>query len=301
MGRHMNVSHDAERIDIYLANEAKMSRSEVQKMIDDGRILLNGRLTKKNAPVCAGDHISFAGDKEVKPLEAEPIPIEILFEDPYLAIVNKPRGMLTQPTGKERCGTLVNALLWRFKQLSSCQGEDRRGIVHRLDRNTTGLVVIAKDDDVHMALSKALEDRRVRRIYRAIAHGVIPFDQLLCDRSMGRDRKNRTRMSMHSDTLRDATTTIRTLERFSKYSLIEAELHTGRTHQIRYHMEFLGYPIVGDPVYYRGVKNRTMDKKLPGQMLHCYEVAFVHPVTHEDVMCKCAPDDVFLSCLKEVS
>ena len=297
----MNVKYDAERIDVYLANETDMTRSEIQKKIEAGSVLLNGEPTKKNVPVFCGDVIDIAHDTKNAKLEPEKIPLNVLFEDSYLAIVNKPRGMLTQPTESERTGTLANALLGRFPNLSIYQGEDRPGIVHRLDRDTTGLLVIAKNDAVHAALSKAFEERKVRRIYRAIVHGVVPFDRLLCDRSFGRDRKNRTRMSINSDTLREASTTIRTLERFQESTLIEAELHTGRTHQIRFHMEFLGYPIVGDPVYYRGSKKRAFDKKLPGQMLHCYEIGFLHPVTYEEVAFTTEPDEVFLTCLKEVS
>lgn len=297
----MNVKYDAERIDVYLANETDMTRSEIQKKIEAGSVLLNGEPTKKNVPVFCGDVIDIAHDTKNAKLEPEKIPLNVLFEDSYLAIVNKPRGMLTQPTESERSGTLANALLGRFPDLSIYQGEDRPGIVHRLDRDTTGLLVIAKNDAVHAALSKAFEERKVRRIYRAIVHGVVPFDRLLCDRSFGRDRKNRTRMSINSDTLREASTTIRTLERFQESTLIEAELHTGRTHQIRFHMEFLGYPIVGDPVYYRGSKKRAFDKKLPGQMLHCYEIGFLHPVTYEEVAFTTEPDEVFLTCLKEVS
>ena len=297
----MNVHYDAERIDVYLATETEMTRSEIQKKIEEGSILLNGKRTKKNASVAIGDVIDVKSEETKQKIEPEEIPIRILFEDPYLAVVDKPRGMLTQPTENERTGTLANALLGNFNHLSTCQGDDRPGIVHRLDRNTTGLLVIAKNDDIHRALSKAFEERKVKRVYRAIVHGVIPFERLLCDRSRGRDRKNRTRMSTNSDTLREALTTVHTLKRYQEFTLIEAELHTGRTHQIRFHMEFLGYPIVGDPVYYRGSKKRAFDKKLPGQMLHCYEIRFRHPVTNEDIVCTCEPDEVFLNCLKEVS
>lgn len=297
----MNVHYDAERIDVYLATETEMTRSEIQKKIEEGSILLNGKRTKKNASVAIGDVIDVKSEETKQKIEPEEIPIRILFEDPYLAVVNKPRGMLTQSTENERTGTLANALLGNFNHLSTCQGDDRPGIVHRLDRNTTGLLVIAKNDDIHRALSKAFEERKVKRVYRAIVHGVIPFERLLCDRSLGRDRKNRTRMSTNSDTLREALTTVHTLKRYQEFTLIEAELHTGRTHQIRFHMEFLGYPIVGDPVYYRGSKKRAFDKKLPGQMLHCYEIRFRHPVTNEDIVCTCEPDEVFLNCLKEVS
>lgn len=297
----MNVHYDAERIDVYLATETEMTRSEIQKKIEEGSILLNGKRTKKNAPVSIGDVIDVKSEETKQKIEPEEIPIRILFEDPYLAVVDKPRGMLTQPTENERTGTLANALLGNFNHLSTCQGEDRPGIIHRLDRNTTGLLVIAKNDDIHRTLSKAFEERKVKRVYRAIVHGVVPFDRLLCDRSLGRDRKNRTRMSTNSDTLREALTTVHTLKRYQEFTLIEAELHTGRTHQIRFHMEFLGYPIVGDPVYYRGSKKRAFDKKLPGQMLHCYEIRFRHPVTNEDIVCTCEPDEVFLNCLKEVS
>ena len=297
----MNVHYDAERIDVYLATETEMTRSEIQKKIEEGSILLNGKRTKKNASVAIGDVIDVKSEETKQKIEPEEIPIRILFEDPYLAVVDKPRGMLTQPTENERTGTLANALLGNFNHLSTCQGDDRPGIVHRLDRNTTGLLVIAKNDDIHRALSKAFEERKVKRVYRAIVHGVIPFERLLCDRSLGRDRKNRTRMSTNSDTLREALTTVHTLKRYQEFTLIEAELHTGRTHQIRFHMEFLGYPIVGDPVYYRGSKKRAFNKKLPGQMLHCYEIRFRHPVTNEDIVCTCEPDEVFLNCLKEVS
>lgn len=297
----MNIQYDAERIDVYLATETGMTRSEIQKKIEAGTILLNGKRTKKNAPVCIGDIIDVVPETKNLKIEAEEIPLRVLLEDPYLAVVDKPRGMLTQPTENERTGTFANALLGIFDHLSTCQGEERPGIVHRLDRNTTGLLVIAKNDEVHSALSKAFEQRQVKRVYRAIVHGVVPFDRLLCDRSFGRDRKNRTRMSTHSDTLREALTTIRVIRRFQDHTLVEAELHTGRTHQIRFHMEFLGYPIVGDPVYYRGSKKKALDKKLPGQMLHCYEIAFRHPVTNEDIVCTCEPDEVFLACLKEVS
>lgn len=297
----MNVRYDAERIDVYLATETGMTRSEIQKKVEDGSILLNGERTKKNVPVRSGDVIDMTLEAADQKLAPQEIPLRVLFEDPYLAVVDKPRGMLTQPTENERTGTLANALLWRFQNLSLCQGNDRPGIVHRLDRNTTGLLVIAKNDEVHLALSKAFEERQVKRVYRAIVHGVVPFDRLLCNQSLGRDRKNRTRMSTNSDTLREALTTVHVIERFRDYTLIEAELHTGRTHQIRFHMEFLGYPIVGDPVYYRGSKKAALDKKLPGQMLHCYEIGFRHPVTNEDVVCTCEPDEVFLACLKEVS
>lgn len=250
------------------------SRSQIQTWIAEGYVEVNERQVKANYKCEEGDVIEWQ-IPEVKALEitAENIPLDIMYEDSDLLVVNKPRGMVVHPSAGHGSGTLVNALLYHCNDLSGINGVERPGIVHRIDKDTSGLLVVAKHDQAHIGLSEQFANREVERKYIALVHGEIPHETGIIDAPIGRDPKNRQRMAV-VDNGKSAVTNFHVLKHFPDYSFIECKLETGRTHQIRVHMRYIGYPLVGDPLY---GPRKTID--LGGQALHAKKVSFTHPIT----------------------
>jgi 23S rRNA pseudouridine1911/1915/1917 synthase len=281
-----------ERLDAWLAaHYPDLSRSRVTALLADGRIRLNGRVPKKSERPVAGDVI----DIEVPPaeagiVEAEAVPLSIVYQDADLAVIDKPAGMVTHPSPGHRSGTLVNALLHHIADLSGIGGVLRPGIVHRLDKDTSGLLLIAKHDAAHRALTDALRRREVRRYYLTAAWGHLSTDAQTVDAPIGRHPTERKRMAVVSDG-RSAVTHFERLERWPAVDLLRAQLETGRTHQIRVHLAHIGHPAVGDATYgaqaLRGVSGPTRSwavgfaKRVPRQFLHAAELVLNHPLTGE--------------------
>ena len=273
----ITVSTDAGRIDKYLVNELKnISRSKIQLLIDERNILVNNEPTKSNYKVQAQDQIQIS-IPEPEPIDVLPedIPLEIIYEDKDIAVINKPQGMVVHPAAGHNHGTLVNALLYHIKDLSGINGKIRPGIVHRLDKDTSGILVVAKNDEAHVKLSEQLQDRSMQRKYWAIVHGVLPHNHGTIDAPIGRDPKNRQQFTVVTGG-KESISHFRVLERFKDYSLLEVSLETGRTHQIRVHLKYINFPIAVDEVY--GPK-KTL--KGNGQFLHAHTIEFIHPRTRE--------------------
>lgn len=282
------------RIDKYLINHTDFSRSKIQKMIENGSILVNDKTVKTSYLVRLGDLITIEDMEEEINIVPENIPLDIVYEDEYLLVVNKPSGMVVHPAVGNYSGTLVNALMYHCNKLSSVNGSIRPGIVHRIDADTSGLLLVAKNDIVHNDLAKQISDKSVVRKYICLVHGVINEDTATIDAPIGRDSKDRKKMCVTGDNSKDAVTHIRVIERYKDATLIECVLETGRTHQIRVHMDYINHPVVNDPVY--GYKK--LDDKEFGQMLHAKEIGFVHPVTHEFMDFKVNPPKKFMEILE---
>lgn len=271
------VQDETGRIDKVMTQVFKgYSRSQIQLWLRNGAVEVNDEVVKANYKVKANDVI-LVNVPEVKELELTPqdIPVEIIYEDKDVMVVNKPQGMVVHPSAGHPDGTLVNALLHHADNLSSINDVIRPGIVHRIDKDTTGLLMVAKNDKAHIALQEELKDKKTMRKYVALVHGVIPHDKGKIEAPIGRSKINRQKQAVVADG-KDAVTHFEVLERFDDFTLIECELETGRTHQIRVHLNYIEYPIAGDPMY--GPK-----KTLPGngQYLHAKTLGFTHPVTGE--------------------
>lgn len=282
---------DESRLDAYLALELnEVSRTYVQRLIKDGLVLVNGLIKKPRYIVKEGDYIQVQIPKP-KTLEilAEDIPIEIIYEDEDIVIVNKPRGMVVHPAPGNYTNTLVNALLFHIDNLSSINGIIRPGIVHRLDKDTSGLLIIAKNDNSHKFLSNKLKDRDILREYIAITHGEFTNEEGRINAPIGRDPRNRKKMAINEKNGKVAITDYKVLQRFTGYSLVQANLITGRTHQIRVHFAHLKHPILGDIVY----SNRKEDSKYGGQFLHAKKIGFIHPMTAEYMEFETEMPDMF--------
>lgn len=271
------VKADQGRIDKFLANELEgMSRSKIQLLIEEDNILVNNEPTKANYKVQANDEITvYIPEPEPIDVTPEDIPLDIVFEDEDVIIVNKPQGMVVHPSLGHNHGTLVNALLYHVDDLSGINGKIRPGIVHRLDKDTSGILVVAKNDDAHRFLSEQLHDRSMKRKYWTIVHGVLPHNHGTIDAPIGRDPKNRQQFAVITGG-KDSVSHFRVLDRFKDYTLLEVSLETGRTHQIRVHLNYINYPIAGDKNY--GPK-KTL--KGEGQFLHAHTLEFIHPRTKE--------------------
>ncbi len=267
------------RIDKYLMDRLEMSRSKIQKLIDNEKILVNGKSVKSSYLVKNEDEIIICEEEDNYDLvEAENIELDIVYEDEYLLVVNKPSGMVVHPAPGNYSHTLVNALMYHCNEnLSTVNGSIRPGIVHRIDADTSGLLVVAKNDIVHNDLANQISEKSVLRKYICLVHGVILEDSATIDAPIGRDKHDRKKMCVTGDNSKDAITHIRVLERYKDATLIECSLETGRTHQIRVHMKYINHPVVNDPVY----GYNKMDNKEFGQMLHAKELGFVHPVSKE--------------------
>ena len=267
---------DGERLDLVLGQQLPgLSRSAAQKLMDNGLVTCGGRAVKKKTRVSAGDLI-FVSLPEPEPAEARPenIPLDVVWEDGDIIVVNKPRGMVVHPAPGHTEGTLVNALLYHCgAELSGIGGVIRPGIVHRIDKDTSGLLVAAKNDAAHASLSAQLADRSLSRVYRAVVCGRLRDDEGTVDAPIGRHPTDRKRMTVTEKNGRPAVTRYRVLARYSGYTYVECRLETGRTHQIRVHMAHIGHPLLGDTVYGR----KKSEKGLDGQCLHAAELKLIHP------------------------
>lgn len=267
------------RIDKYITENIgeDVSRSQVQLWIADGHVSVNDGPIKSNYKVSQGDRIVLkVPEPSAVEIIPEDIPLEIAFEDKDVIVVNKPRGMVVHPAPGHSSGTLVNALMFHCKDLSGINGELRPGIVHRIDKDTTGLIMAAKNDKAHASLAAQLKEHSVNRRYLALVHGNISHDQGTIDAPIGRDAQDRKLYTVTDRNSKHAVTHFTVVERFGDYSLLELKLETGRTHQIRVHMKYIGHPLVGDPVY-----GKSKGIKLNGQALHAAVLGFVHPSTGE--------------------
>ncbi|MGW8825697.1 RluA family pseudouridine synthase [Paenibacillus sp. JNUCC32] len=265
------------RIDKYITENLgeDVSRSQVQLWIADGHVSVNDGPIKSNYKVSQGDRIVLkVPEPSAVEIIPEDIPLEIAFEDGDVIVVNKPRGMVVHPAPGHSSGTLVNALMFHCKDLSGINGELRPGIVHRIDKDTTGLIMAAKNDKAHASLAAQLKEHSVNRRYLALVHGNISHDQGTIDAPIGRDAQDRKLYTVTDRNSKHAVTHFTVVERFGDYSLLELKLETGRTHQIRVHMKYIGHPLVGDPVY-----GKSKGIKLNGQALHAAVLGFVHPST----------------------
>lgn len=276
----IKVENDKEnRLDSFIALEEKdLSRSQVKKLIEDEAILVNGEKSKSSYKVQSGDlvEISIVQPKKME-IKAENIRLDIVYEDKDIAVINKAQGMVVYPAVDHSSGTLVNALLYHFSELSAIGGDMRPGIVHRLDKDTSGLMLIAKNDKAHMRLSQDLKNRDVKRVYRALVHGTVKSEEGTVKAAIGRNPSNRVKMAVTEKNNREAQTHYRVIESYEDFTLLELELETGRKHQIRVHMSYINHPVVGDPVY-SSQKNKFGIKK---QLLHAYQLAFKHPISRE--------------------
>jgi 23S rRNA pseudouridine1911/1915/1917 synthase len=267
-----------QRLDHFLAGrEPFLSRSQVQRLMDKGLVLVNARQARPSLRLRAGDLIRMTvPPPEEVALTPEAIPLDIVYEDEDLLVVNKPAGLVVHPAAGHYKGTMVNALLDHCPDLSGIGGYLRPGIVHRLDKDTSGLLLVSKSDLAHQGLSAGLKDRRIKRKYLALVCGEVRSGQGLIDAPLGRDPKDRKRIAVVAGG-RLARTHFLVKERFPGYTLLDVELETGRTHQIRVHLAYAGYPVAGDPVY----GQRRNPLSLPGQALHAYRITFNHPRTGE--------------------
>lgn len=269
-----------DRIDkVIVGTNNEWSRSQVQGWIKDGVVSVNGSKAKGNYKCKAGDEIIIEIPDAV-PLDVLPeeMDLDIYYEDEDVLVVNKPKGMVVHPAPGHTAGTLVNGLMDHCKDLSGINGVMRPGIVHRIDMDTSGLLMVAKNDMAHESLVNQLVEKSVTRKYIALVHGVIPHDKGTIDAPIGRDKQDRKSMTVTDENAKNAVTHFHVLERFAKYTLVECQLETGRTHQIRVHMKYIGFPLAGDPKY--GPK-KTMD--IGGQALHAGVLGFIHPRTKEQM------------------
>lgn len=266
-----------QRIDSYLPQVLDVSRSKVSKMIKNEEILVNGKKTKNSYILKENDLVEVGEIKEeIMQALPEKMDLDIIYEDDDVIVVNKPNGMVVHPAIGNKSKTLVNGLLYHSKNLSTINGEFRPGIVHRIDAYTTGLLMVAKNDKAHKILAKELEEKKTTRKYIALVWGIINTDTGTIDAPIGRDINDRKKMAVTDINSKDAITHFKVIERYSNATLIELKLETGRTHQIRVHMNYIGYPVVNDPVYGR---RKLIDNT--GQCLHAKTLGFIHPTTHE--------------------
>lgn len=266
------------RADVFLAAKLGVSRSNMQKLLEDGRVKRGEKIIKANYKVRAGE--MFVVDiPEPEPIEAVPenIPLDIIYEDDDVVVLNKARGMVVHPAPGNYTGTLVNALLYHCSNLSGINSAIRPGIVHRLDKDTSGIMIVAKNDAAHISLSQQIQSKTAVRTYLAVVRGNIKTDSGTIETQIARDKTDRKKMAVVKEGGRYAITDYEVLERFGKYTLVRCKLRTGRTHQIRVHMEYLGYPLVGDPKY----SPMKTPFGIKGQALHSHTLEFTHPRTGE--------------------
>ncbi|MCR5222814.1 MAG: RluA family pseudouridine synthase [Lachnospiraceae bacterium] len=271
--------YEQERIDKCIcAQYDDLSRSYVQRLVKEGAVLYNGNPCKVNQKVSAKDEImiDLPDSKEIE-VEPENIPLNILYEDSDVIVVDKPKGMVVHPANGHYSGTLVNALLYHCKDLSGINGVLRPGIVHRIDKNTTGSVIACKNDLAHNEIAKQLKEHSINRHYFALVHGVIEEESGVIDAPIGRSEKDRKKMAINHKHGKEAVTTFTVVKRYQGYTLVDCKLQTGRTHQIRVHMASIHHPVVGDDVYC----SLKPPCKLEGQALHAYLLGFMHPRTKE--------------------
>lgn len=295
--KKFNVLEDnCGRVDVFLSTALNLTRSHVKKICDDGGLMVNDKPCKSNKVLKKGDQVcvTLPDDKNLD-IEPQNIPIDIIYQDNDVAVINKPQGLTVHAGNGTDGSTLVNALLYHLDNLSSINGVIRPGIVHRIDKNTSGLLVVAKNDKAHLSLAKQLEDKTCSRVYYALLEGVLKEDSGVVSTKIGRNPKDRTKMAVVPNG-REAITHFKVIKRYTNYTFCEFSLKTGRTHQIRVHAKHLGHPIVGDKEY--GYKNQKFN--LDGQLLHAGKLAFVHPTTNKKVTFECPIPQYFEKVLKSL-
>ena len=274
------IADESVRIDKFIANHMDgVTRSHIQKLIDEGNVLVDDKVVKSNYKLKNGQRIDVVvPDAKQLDVKAEDIKLDIVYEDKHLLVVNKPQNMVVHPAAGNYEGTLVNALMYHCgDSLSGINGVIRPGIVHRIDKDTSGLLLVAKDDETHLGLSEQIKEHSLTRKYIALVHGNFKNDEGIVDAPIGRHPTDRKKMCITEKNSKNAVTHYKVLKRFMEYTLVECKLETGRTHQIRVHMASLGHPVMGDKTY--GVKKEKYN--LSGQLLHAKIVGFIHPVTKE--------------------
>ena len=269
------------RLDTYISSQnEKITRTSAQRLIEQGNILVNGKKQKVAYKIAENDLITVEHEepKQIE-LKAQKIPIEIIYEDEDIIVVNKPKGMVVHPANGNPDGTLVNAIMNICKDsLSGIGGEIRPGIVHRLDKDTSGLLIVAKNDMAHVKMSEQIKNHEVKKTYIALVRGVIKENEATIDMPIGRSRTDRKKMAVAKDG-KNAVTHIKVLKRYDKYTLLEINIETGRTHQIRVHLSHIGYPIIGDYIYSNGKNEFGVE----GQCLHAKSLEFNHPITNKEM------------------
>lgn len=283
------------RIDQYLTSKLDFTRSKIEKMIESGKVKVNGNTVKKSYILNEGDFIEIEEYIEEK-MSASPVKmnLDIVYEDDDVIVVNKPNGLVVHPAPGNYSNTLVNGLMYHSKKLSSINGEFRPGIVHRIDAYTTGLLMVAKNDKAHLSLAKQLEEKTTTRKYIALVWGIIKEDSGTIDAPIGRDKNDRKKMCVTDVNSKEAITNFKVLERYKNATLIELSLKTGRTHQIRVHMNYIGHPVVNDPVYGR---RKLIDDS--GQCLHAKTLGFIHPTLNKYMEFDSELPDCFINILNK--
>ena len=292
------VEESGKRLDSYVASQdEEITRTATQRLIEQGHILVNGKKQKVSYKVSKGDIISIE-EVKVQPIElkAQEIPIEIIYEDNDIIVVNKPKGMVVHPANGNPDGTLVNAIMAICKDsLSGIGGEIRPGIVHRLDKDTSGLLIVAKNDKAHVNMSEQIKNHEVKKTYIALVRGIVKENEATIDMPIGRSTSDRKKMAVTKNG-KNAVTHIKVLKRYDKYTLLQVNIETGRTHQIRVHLSHIGYPIVGDCTYSNG-KNEF---GIVGQCLHSKSLEFKHPITGKEMKLEAPLPEYFENILKEL-
>lgn len=290
------IKEEKGRLDKVLTEAfSEFSRSQIQSWLKENRVTVNGEVSRANYKVKVEDHVEIdRPEPQVIKAVAQDIPLDIVFEDDDVIVINKPQGMVVHPSAGHPDGTLVNALMFHSKSLSTINDVIRPGIVHRIDKDTSGLLMVAKNDEAHIYLAEQLKERKALRKYVALVHGDIPHEKGVINAPIGRSKDNRQKQAIVKDG-KPAVTNFEVIERFGDYTLIECQLETGRTHQIRVHMNYIEFPIVGDPLY--GPKKTI---KGNGQFLHAKTLGFKHPKTHEVMTFSSELPEIFQETLKEL-
>lgn len=292
----INEENNMQRLDKALATQTDLSRTLLNELIRDGKVLVNCQVKKAKYKAKTGDLIEFeVPEAEVLEIKAEDIPLEIVYQDADVVVINKPQGMVVHPATGHADGTLVNALMYHIDDLSGINGTIRPGIVHRIDKDTSGLLMIAKNDQAHESLAAQLKAKTNKRRYLAIVHGEMPNDRGIIEAPIGRNPKERKKQAVIADG-KPAVTHFEVVERFAGYTLLALELETGRTHQIRVHLAYIGHPVAGDPLY--GPKNTLLPNK--GQFLHAETLGFEHPKTREWLEFKADLPEIFQKTLERL-
>ncbi len=293
----VEIENVGQRLDKFLTlNLKKMSRTQIQQLIHNKNVMINDKVVKASYKVEAGDICCIMiPEPENTDILPEDIPLDIVYEDQDVVVVNKPTGMIVHPSAGIYSGTLVNALLYHCHDLSGINGVMRPGIVHRIDKETSGLLMVAKNDMAHQSLSQQLQEHTVVRRYIALVHGLIPHEFGRIEAPIGRDPHDRQKMTCTDKNAKEAITNFKVIERFKDMSLVECRLETGRTHQIRVHMQYIGYPVYGDPQY--GLRR---DDTTYGQYLHAKVLGFIHPRTHEEMYFESDLPDFFVKKISEL-
>lgn len=292
---NFTVKEETGRIDKVLSEQLSYSRSQVQIWLKEQQVTVNGEIVRSNYKVKSGDQIEIKiPEPEELVIEAENIPLTIVYEDQDVAVIDKPQGMVVHPAAGHSNGTLVNALMYHIKDLSSINGVIRPGIVHRIDKDTSGLLMVAKNDKAHESLAEQLKEKTSVRKYLALVHGEIGHDKGEINAPIGRSKVDR-KMQAVIENGKPAVTHFEVIERFKDYTLIELQLETGRTHQIRVHMKYIGHPVAGDPLY---GPRRTLEGN--GQFLHAKTLGFVHPSTGEYMEFESPLPEVFKKTLEQL-